>query len=103
MLKQKTHSLKADRENMHKKLFIGFFVITQVFLIFFHIHKHSSFTTLSYQNQKYEKRKTELVNLKQQLMQALYTAQNLSSIKHFALNTLHMQEIKLSQIKALPA
>ncbi|MBA3954454.1 hypothetical protein H0X48_04000 [Candidatus Dependentiae bacterium] len=89
-------------KNINKKLFIGFFLVVQVFLIFFHIHKQSSFTTLSYQKQKYEKRKNELIDLKQQLKQALYTAQNLSSIKQFALNTLHMKEIKLSQIKAMP-
>jgi hypothetical protein len=89
-------------KNINKKLFIGLFTATQVFLIFFHIHKHSSFTTLSYQKQKYEKRKSELINIKQDLKQTLYKTQNLNSIKQFALHTLKMHEIKLSQIKAIP-
>lgn len=78
------------------------FVIIQIFLIFFYIHKESSKIKLSYQKQKNEKLKQELIEQKQNLAQLLHEKQHQKEIKDFAINNLEMQKIKLNQIKILP-
>jgi cell division protein FtsL len=88
--------------NNKKKFFIAFFIAVQLFLIFFHIHKRSIFIKLSYEKQKYEKQKEQLLERKQQLRQELAAVQDLQTIKKNALTELKMQKIALDQIKALP-
>ena len=52
---------------MKKATFITLFVATHVFFIFFQINKHNQIIKLTYQNQKYENEKKELVQQNQEL------------------------------------
>jgi sortase (surface protein transpeptidase) len=84
-----------------KKLFIATFVATQLFFIFFHIHKQSQFIKLSYEKQKYEKLAKELAQKKQSILQSLHIAQNRSAIKSYAEQELKMKKVRLDQVKTL--
>jgi hypothetical protein len=85
---------------MKRKLFLSLFICIQLFFVFFYIHDQSQRIQLSYQKQKYEKKKAELTEKRQALAQALHASHNLAAIKAFALRS-HMQKIKLHQIKSL--
>lgn len=56
---------------------------------------------LSYQKQKYEKKKLELAHKKQEITHELHANRDLSDIKTFALNAT-MKKIRLDQIKTVP-
>lgn len=56
---------------------------------------------LSYQKQKYEKKKLELAHKKQELTQALHASHDLADIKAFAVQS-KMRKTSLDQIKNLP-
>lgn len=56
---------------------------------------------LSYQKQKYEKKKLELAHKKQELTHTLHENRNLADIKTFALNA-KMRKITLDQVKTIP-
>jgi cell division protein FtsL len=86
---------------MKRPYFITIFVCTQVFLVFFQIHKHSKIIRLSYQKQKNEQKREELTHQIQALTQQLYRLKEQSSIKQFAQEQLGMKKIKISQIKKL--
>ncbi len=87
---------------MKKNSFIFIFVGLQLFLVFFYIHHQSMVIKLSYQKQKYEKKKLELAHKKQDLTHALHINHNLADIKAFALNA-KMRKITLDQIKNVPS
>jgi hypothetical protein len=76
------------------------FICTQLFFIFFQIYKQTRLITLSYQKQKHEKFKFDLLEKKQHLKQLLHATHNYTAIKEFALKHT-MQKIQLSQIKTL--
>jgi len=86
---------------MRKSTFIGLFIITHLFFIFFQIHKHNQIIKLSYQKQKYENKKKELLQKKEHLSQKWYQMQKRSTIKKFAKKNLKMSKVKLKQIKKL--
>lgn len=86
---------------MKRPYFITIFLGTQVFLVFFQIHKHSKMIRLSYQKQKSEQRKEQLVQQVQSLTQQLYVLKEQSSVKQFAQEHLGMKKIKISQVKKL--
>lgn len=77
------------------------FLLTQLFLIFFEIHRQSKIIKLSYQKQKLEKNIAELLLKKQKLKQEIESEKNLSKIKSFAINNLGMEKIELSKLKKL--
>ena len=56
---------------------------------------------LSYQKQKYERKKLELAHKKQDITHALHAHHDLADIKTFALNA-NMKKIRLDQIKTVP-
>lgn len=84
---------------MHKRLFLVTFIAAQLFFIFFHIHKQSRVIRLSYDKQKYEKLKSELLEQKQQLEQTLHIAQSRSTIKQYAQTTLALKPMRIDQVK----
>jgi len=54
---------------MKRITFISMFIIAHIFFIFFMINKHMQVIKLSYQKQKYENEKKELMQKKQDLSQ----------------------------------
>jgi len=88
-------------ERMKKSAFMILFIGLQIFLIFFYIYHRSSLIKLSYQKQKYEKKKLQLNQKKQELKQELHASHDLAQIKNFAVQS-HMQKITLDQIKPVP-
>jgi hypothetical protein len=87
---------------MKKKLFITLFVSTQLLFVVMQIHQHSSFIKHSYSKQKYESQKSDLLHKKQAQTHELYALQNKAEIKQYARRVLHMEPLKLNQIKNLP-
>lgn len=83
---------------MKRISFLFLFIFTQIFLIFFQIHKQSKIISLSYKNQKAEKQKIELIQRRQNLKQQIYFLQNPKTIKDFAINN-GFEKIKINQIK----
>jgi len=79
-------------------LFIGVHLLCMVL----QIYKHSLFVQASYTKQKYELARESLLQEKQQLTQELQVLKNRTSIKQFAQAKLHMDTLKLKQIKRLP-
>lgn len=86
---------------MKNNAFILLFFALQLFLVFFYIHHQSEALKLSYQKQKYEKKRLELAHKKQEITHALHASHNLADIKAFALNA-KMRKIGLDQIKTVP-
>jgi hypothetical protein len=86
---------------MNKTAFPIIFIGIQIFLVFFYIHHRSSLIKLSYQKQKFEKKKAQLNQKKQELKQELHASHDLSHIKNFAVES-QMQKISLNQIKTAP-
>ena len=86
---------------MKKNSSLYVFAGLQLFLIFFYIHHQSMLIKFSYQKQKYEKKKLELTQKKQEITHALHVNHNLADIKSFALNA-RMRKITLDQIKIIP-
>lgn len=84
---------------MKKRIFLITFVATQLFFIFFHIYKQSTIIRLSYDKQKYEKHKADLLQQKQELQQNLHIAHARSTIKKYAETKLAFKPIKLNQVK----
>jgi len=86
---------------MKRSTFIALFVTTHIFFILFQINKHNQIIKLTYQKQKYENQKKELLQKKQELSQQWYQMRKRSEIKKFAKNSLKMGKVKLKQIKKL--
>lgn len=85
---------------MKKNIFIIVFIGTQIFFIFFYIHTQSRIIKLSYDKQKNEKTKNNLIQRKQELKQMLCATHNYGVVKQFALEK-NMKQITLSQIKKI--
>ena len=86
---------------MKKNLFIALFFGVNVFFVFFHIHKQSRIITLSYQKQKNEKSRDELIEQKKELQQQLYALRNHALVNNYAHTTLKMEKVRLSAVKTL--
>lgn len=86
---------------MKKMTFISLFILTHVFFIFFMINKHMQIIKLSYQKQKYENKKKELIQKKQELSQQWHYLLKRSTIKNFARKNLKMSKVTLNQIEKL--
>ncbi len=86
---------------MKKGKFLTLFIVTHVGFIFLQIHKHMQFIKHSFLKQKNERLLAQLEQQKQELTNQWYGIQNKSDIKKYALDTLKMQPIKLSQLKRL--
>lgn len=84
---------------MKKAYFITLFVGMHIIFIILQIHKQSSFIKLSYDKQRLEKEKRELLAQKDTLTQQLSQLQDHETIKEFALNTLKMEQVSLKQIR----
>ncbi len=87
---------------MKKTLFIAVFIGAHIIFIFLQIHKHSQVIHYSYEKQKKETQKNNLIQKRQLVEQQQYAIKNRSTIKQFAGNVLRMKKVKLSQIKKLP-
>ena len=86
---------------MKRLTFITIFVVTHVGFIFFQIHKHTKIIQLSYEKQKLEKHRSQLIAKKQELTQELYSLKSRTAIARFAKKRLKMSKVKLKQIKKL--
>lgn len=84
---------------MKKAYFITLFVGMHIIFIILQIHKQSSFIKLSYDKQRLEKEKRELLTQKDTLTQQLSQLQDHETIKEFALNRLKMKQVSLKQIR----
>lgn len=84
---------------MLNKNFIIFFILTQVFLALFEIHRQARVIKLYYNNQKLDKYKTELLNKKTILNQNISIEKDLVQVKNFAINQLKMKPIFLHKLK----
>ena len=88
---------------MKKITFIVLFIATHIFFMLFQINNRSQITKLSYQKQKYENQKKNLLQKQQELSQQWYQMRKRSTIKKFAKNNLKMGKVKLKQIKKIAA
>ena len=86
---------------MNKTTFISIVVLANLLFIFLQIHKSSQFIKTSYQKQKIELVKNELVQEKELLTHKLYTLKNRSEIKKYAQTILKLRPIRFNQIKRL--
>lgn len=84
---------------MKKAYFITLFVGMHVIFIILQIHKQSSFIKLTYEKQRLEKEKRELLAQQDTLTQQLSQLQDHDAIKEFALTKLNMKQISLKQIR----
>lgn len=86
---------------MKKQWFIPIFVGTHILFVFLIVHKNSNIIKQTYRKQHQEKIKEQLVQKKQQLTHQLYLAQHRSNARKFAVEKLHMTDVKIDQIKKL--
>lgn len=86
---------------MKKKFFPFIFLGTQIALVLLYIYQKSYAIQLSYQKQKYEKYKNELINKKQSLEQDLYHIKDKKNIKQYALQHLKFKQIRLTDVKKI--
>lgn len=96
---------KAIDSFMHKlaknKLWLLFFVGTNLLLILFQIYKNAIFVERAYAQQRLEREKKQLIKHKAQLISELHAQQAHDKIKQFAVTQLGMRKIELKQIKKL--
>ncbi|MFI5333456.1 MAG: hypothetical protein ACHQVS_05145 [Candidatus Babeliales bacterium] len=85
-----------------KRSFLSIFIGFHLAGVFLLIHKHSLIIEQTYRIQEIQEQTKALAGKKQQLMNQLCVAQQRSSVKKFAQETLHMREINLAAIKKLP-
>ncbi|NBP15212.1 hypothetical protein EBU95_12555, partial [bacterium] len=72
-----------------------------ILLIGIKINKQSQFIKISYERQRLEQKKIELLQQKQALTNDLYAFQNPALIKQFAQETLKMEPLNLKQVKRI--
>lgn len=84
---------------MMNKNFIIFFILAQVFLALFEIHRQAKIIKLYYNNQKLDKYRAELLHKKTVLKQDISAEKDLVQVKSFALNRLKMKPIALNKLK----
>lgn len=96
-------SNKAENKEatMKRSVFISLFVGIQFVLVTLQVYKHSKHTQMLYDKQKHEAYKINLLAKKQQLTQELYACKDRTIIKQYAINNLHMEPVRLSQIKKI--
>jgi hypothetical protein len=87
---------------MPKISFLLVIVGSQLFFVFLLINKSSKFIKESYEKQKLELTKSELLHKKEVLTNQLYAHKNPTLIKKFAQEILKLQPIKINQIKKIP-
>jgi len=86
---------------MTKQLrFILLFFVVQLFLVFFQIHKNSTFVKYSYAKQRNEKLRAELIEEKNALNHALQALKSRASIKDEA-ELKGMTPVRLDRIKRI--
>ncbi|NBP00254.1 MAG: hypothetical protein EBU90_09045 [Proteobacteria bacterium] len=86
---------------MKKLYFIVFFISFHILLIGIKINKQSQFIKISYERQRLEQKKIELLQQKQALTNDLYAFQNPALIKQFAQDVLNMEPLNLKQVKRI--
>lgn len=86
---------------MKKKGLLITFICSQILMIFLYIHKESMYIKYTYEVQKLEKCKKDLILEKQNINQKIQLNQNKKEIKKFAQNNLGMKKIKFNQIKTI--
>lgn len=86
---------------MKRSPIIPLFISVHLMCMVLQIYKHSLFVQASYTKQKCELERETLLQEKQQLTQTIQTLKNRTSIKQYAQAKLHMDTLKLKQIKRL--
>ena len=72
-----------------------------IVFIFFYIYHHSIVIKLSFQKQRLEKIKFQLIEQKKEVQYTLETIKSRSSIKNYAEEQLHWHKVRLDDIKRL--
>lgn len=80
---------------------VALFLGAQLLFVFLHIHKHIFFIKTSFDRQKKERRRDQLLQQKEFTIQQLQAAQNKTGIKEFAVTELKFQPIRMHQIRRL--
>lgn len=86
---------------MKRSPIIPVFIGVHLVCIVLQIYKHSLLVQASYAKQKYELARASLLQEKQQFTQELQALKNRTAIKQYAQTKLHMDTLKLKQIKRL--
>jgi len=86
---------------MKKGPFIILFVSVNLFFLFFQINKQSRLVKLSFEQQRLEKTKSDLLDQKQKIKHELFRVQQTDNIKKYACHELGMEKMKLSQVKQI--
>lgn len=86
---------------MKRSPIIPVFIGVHLVCIVLQIYKHSLLVQASYAKQKYELARASLLQEKQQFTQELQALKNRTAIKQYAEAKLHMDTLKLKQIKRL--
>ena len=86
---------------MKKHTFITLFIVLHLLLIVLQIYKQSMFVKHSYEKQRLEQERKQLLAHKQKLEQQLAEFHNPDVVKQFALHELGMQPVQRKQIQKL--
>ncbi len=86
---------------MKKTTFATIFFCTHILFVILVIHKQNLFISLSYDKQKKEKLREELLEQKKLLTQRNHALANPSLVKDFAKKNLNMEPIALTQVRKL--
>ena len=84
---------------MKKNKFITLFIAAHILFIFLQVYKHTQFVKSTYEQQKHEKKHSDLKTKKQTLIQQLYALKDRNNIRKFAKKSLKMRPIRLNQVK----
>ena len=86
---------------MKKLTFAFIFFGTHIAFIVFTIHKQNQFISLSYEKQKKEALRDELMEKQKQLTQQYHALTNPTYVKAFAQKQLSMEPVALTQVRKL--
>jgi len=86
---------------MKRSTFITIFIGAHIIFAGLQIYKQNEFTRLSYNYQKKENQKEQLVKKKNQLIHEQFAQTNHTDIKEFARQHLQMEPVNISQVKKL--
>ena len=84
---------------MNRSFFIAIFVSAHIAFVLLTIHKQNAFIQLSYEKQRKEKAILALREQKKQLTQERYALHSHEQVKKVAQQQLHLEPIKISQIR----
>lgn len=88
---------------MKQRTFIVLFIAINIIFIVLHIHKQSLMVKLSYEKQRLEHERQQLISKKDSLVHQWHELHKPSAIKEYAQKELGMRKPSLNQLKKLYA